>query len=412
MDANIGLMTMPKQGFRIPKPTMTIFLIALIGVGSVLAISGSYYITRGDIYNGGWESQNALYEIIVNGQEFNPLGVKPAGALSWGSAYCKFDADGANSKTGVPDIVVELTSAREYIVYRGEWVRARAGQVFDTMNKKVVVDGVTYNYFWDHHIFFFEIKMLAIADIYQVLLGADGEARNTAWSETAKISVKVSFTVDPWVNKIAQSFSTDEANYTLDYATVWSGVMSVSIAAIEAGYVGHIGDIGYSPPNPGLIIADNTGKLNMWTVEGSVVDGEDTIPLEPPKDAIPGVPEKVIFEVSSELSPGWEWPWFGTPSAKAVKANYKVRADVMTSAGYLIEDGEQEDEHLDDIIIDESADTIGDWLEGVGEFWDNVFTSFGAFATSFILPIVVVIAVAVALFFIMRMMALRKGKMF
>jgi hypothetical protein len=391
------------------KAGLTTILIVIIIVGGLLAISGAYYIARGDIYNGGWESQNSLYEISVNSDGFNPLGARPAGATSWGAAYCKFDADGAGSRTGVPDLTIQLTSPREYIISGGEWVVAPRGSVFDTVNKKVTVGGVDYNYFWDHHVFFFEVKMLAQADGYQVLLAADGEARGMNFAETAKISVMTSFEVDPWVNKIKQAFSTDEADYRLDEDTVWSGVMSVSVAAIEAGYVGHIGEVGYSPPSPGLVVADQTGKVNMFTPEGSEADGSD-FPSTPQRSSLPDVPEKVIFELSSELSPGWEWPLFGSISTEAVKTDYKVRVDVLTTAGYRIEDGEQEDESIDEVIIDESADPIGDFIGAVGSWVDGVFTGLGGFALGFIMPIVIVIAVAVILFFVMRIIALRRGK--
>jgi len=396
---------------RIPKPTMTIILIVIIVFGGTLAVSGAYYIARGDIYNGGWESQNGLHDIVINGQSFDPLGTKPDGSLSWGPAYCKVDADGSDSKTGVPDVVVSITSPREYVLSGADWVVAQSGQVFDSINKKVTIGDITYNYFWDHHVLFFEVKMVAIADAYAVLGYAHGEAKGMFYAEPAEIAVKTSFQVDPWVNKIVDSFSTDTGDYILDADTVWSGVMSCSVAAIEAGYVGHLSDPTFKPTNPGLVVADNTGKLNMWTVDGASASG-DTFPSEPHKDALPGVPEKVIFEVSTELSPGWEWPWFGTIGTYAVSTNYKIRVDVLTSAGYQLEDGEQEDEHLNDTIIDDPADPFGDWLRGAGEFWDGVFTSLGAFAVGFILPIVIVIAVAVILFFIMRIVALRKGKPF
>ena len=174
-----------------------ILLILVFISGIFVGVVGYTHIEKGSIINSGWESQFGITEITVNGVTFNALGTAPSGAVSWGTAYCKFDPDG--SLIGSPNLVVQVTSPREYIARGGEWIRAPKGEVFDTINKKVTINGKEYNFWWDHHVFFQELKFNAQADHYWVGTQITGEAKGMAAAERAVINVVMSFECDPWV---------------------------------------------------------------------------------------------------------------------------------------------------------------------------------------------------------------------
>ena len=333
------------------------FMIAIIIVGSVVAIVYYNDVMAGDIYNGGWESQNSMKSFEINSQEFDTTR-RPAGAVSWGPAFCKFDPD--DPAIGAPNLAISITFPREYIAQGGEWIPAPRNSVFAQINKKVG----DHTYFWDHHVFFFEVKIIAEANWHDEgvlwVPSIHGEANGMLEAERAVFNIRCNFEVDPWVDRILSEFSTAEADYVLDRSTVWSGVMSASIADAAGGYAGgSINPIDYNGVS-GIIVADQTGRVNMWKADGSTASGLDSIPTEPHEDAIPGVPASVDFEVSGELQPGWAYPPFGSLATAAVVITYKMRVDVMTSAGYLIEDGEQESEHVEEVIIDDPADPLSD----------------------------------------------------
>jgi hypothetical protein len=114
----------------------------------------------------------------------------------------------------------------------------------------------------------------------------------------------------------------------------------------------------------------NVGRLNMYEVTGTEADDTTLDDLQSVPSLIEGVPAKILLEIGgTELQPGWWWPPLGSIGTYAVEAVYRVRVDVITSAKYTFEQGDQDDTANNKSVSDEAGKGIlyelGAWLNAL-----------------------------------------------
>ena len=286
-------------------------------------------------YPGGWEVDVGMNSIAVNQHSYT-IDNKPENTYSFGDAYAKFDVDG--NKTGVPTLSIQVYAPIEYISVDGEWVKARPGEYYKDIQKPVGND----IYFFYQHVFFFDVDIIAEADYLDAnaVSGTTGEANGMIGAISAQISTTLLFDANIW--SVLSQIQSDNGTAVYVNSGVWTGVMSASVFGSYGGYVDPLPS-GFAGIN-GEWSVTNVGRLNMFEVDGSNIPDTsfDTFDTQPA--AIEYVPSKFLIEIGgTDLIPGWWWPPLGAVNRYAVEATYRVRADIVTSAKYTFEQGDQDD---------------------------------------------------------------------
>lgn len=334
------------------------------------------------IYSGGWEVRTGIESVTVNSETYTQSNQPLEMYQPWGDKYLKFDVD--EPTRGVANLVVDVGPPREYVNDRGVWRLAGSGETFDHIEKVV---GEQY-FFWDHHVFLYEIRVTAEPDFEPGVIagvGEWGEATALWGAQKAKVAVRMYFETDPWVNRLVDTFEGETGNYTLDTDSAWSAVMSASVFQNDAGWVGD------SAGSGGTYVADNTGQLNTFISVN--IDDAPTNPI--------GAPSVVGIDVSGELFPGWEVSGFIFAQTAMYPTYfwYKIRVDVLTTAGYNLESGKMDDE-LEDIIYEQSfgVDVFGNLAAWLGDLLFGGITG-----------IIVLVVIALVLVYLFKRVLSRGG---
>lgn len=325
----------------------------LVLVALVLA---SYFAAQSTIYGGGWEVRNGIKAVTVNGKTYTIGGAKPLAAPVWGDKNLRFDVDAAT--TGVPDIQVVLGPPREKIFTSDGWVNAPSGQSFKEIRKSV---GDTV-YFFSQKVFFYELSIIVVPQVQSATYWpvVSGEASGMNNAKNAKINLQLSFETDPWANKLVDEIEGKTGSYLLDEDKVWTGVMSAQCIDVEPKFVGWSGTS--KPPN-GLIdpYQVENALINMQTDEG-VFTGqtgtftESSMPTQHPNNIAPST---ILLTVGGEMAPAYTWNLFESVALYPAQLKYRIRVDVLTEAGYDLEEGDMDDD-------------LGDF-----EFLQGVFVAIG-----------------------------------
>ena len=332
-------------------------IVLIIGAGASLTFATPY-----EPYVGGWEIGLGIDSINVNQRTYT-IDSQPENTYSFGTAYAKFDVD--NELTGTPDITVRTTGLAEYISREGEWVKSYDGEAFKILQKEVGDD----IYFFYQHVFFFELGIIAEGQqAADPLFGApDGECDGQNTAIVATISVFLLVDANLWA--VLDTITSDNGTATYKKSNVWTGMMSASVVEADGGYVnplptdfaGHYG----------LYSITNVDRLNMFHPDGAFAEDSSLEQFESNPSTIQGVPTSIITEVAgTRLQPAWWKPPGAASGRYAVEATYRVRLDVVTSALYTFELGDQDDT-LNDVIIHDETEPLGlfDWFS-------NPFASF------------------------------------
>jgi hypothetical protein len=398
-----GMKWFNKQPLKIRAGIMIALVFAAWQLGPVIAGSGI------DIYEGGWEVRSNISSVFVNGAEYTRTSQPQNMIQPWGDQYLEFDVD--EPLWGVPNLIVDIGPPREYVVDQyGEWVRAPAGVHFDSIQKPLED---TY-YFWDHYVHRYHVRVTAYPDYNPggLLDDTDGEAAGLALAQEAQLTVRTKFVLDPFINRLIDSFSTEDANYTLDSNKVFAGVMSVKVAGKDSGFVGYLE--GTEPEGIGgkTIIAPNGGTLNSYAA----------FDPDAPSTAM-SVPTEILIDVGGTLLPSYKWvPGFlfigGTMYTYAVYFDYWIEVHSIASAGYNLESGNMDDVILDvDYDQDEGSDPIGEAIAGfgaaVGGFFEWAGAGLSGFLSSiglgFIMPLVMLLVFVLVGYFVMKRFVFKKA---
>jgi len=341
------------------KNTKQVFIALLIIGGLFVSIEAATYTPI--IYVGGWEVHTDLERVTVNANTFTADNLPPYNYSSWGAAYVKFDAD--SELIGTPTLSVQLSSPIEYVNVDGEWQEARDGEYF----KRLVKDIGDQTYFFYQHVFFFELRVIAEADYFNYYGLINGEAKDMR--QQIKPEVTVGFAIMPDLWRVKTTVMSDDGLATYAKADVWTGVMSTAVDESSGGYVAALPD-GFAGVN-GIWSVTNVGRLNMFSMSSSETYRDTSIDqLDVSPSVIEGVPSAIIAEIAGTvLVPGWWLPPMGTIGTYAVQAEYRVRFDIVTSALYTFQQGDQESE-LDNATVEEKAGEGG--LGQVGDFFDQL----------------------------------------
>jgi len=343
------------------------------------------------IYEGGWEvkhSINKVRERTTTYTQANP----PLHNYSWGGSYVKFDVDG--EARGTPTIEIRTTGLTEYVSVDGEWVEAREDEVFKKIPKKVDDDV----YFFYHHVFFTELSIIAEgeqeSDPLTGVPNGECDGQNTA--REAIIGVYLLVDADLW--SVLDTITSDNGTAVYQKADVWTGVMSASVVSASGDYVEPLPE-GFSGFYGGWSVT-NVDRLNMFYTGGGAASDTSLDDLQADPSIINGVPNAVEVEVAgTELQPAWWKPPGGASGRYAVEARYRLRIDIVTSALYTFQQGDQDDS-LNNADIDdrESQGIFGE----LGAF----FSSLGGGFTNLIYAIVIVIVV----YYFAKLLLSRRGQ--
>lgn len=361
----------------------------------------------------GWEVQNSIYDIRVNGVTYTMAsGTLPENAYLWTDVGVRFDVD--DEDDGVADIDISLGPVREKVLdtSTGEWVNARAGEVFFTYSKAI---GETY-FFWDHHIFFFEATTVMTPDFIDHttihgLQSTYGEAENMIGAKEAQILLKLNFKLSPWVNAILDQFSDNDSVYRLDGERVWTGIMSAQILSVEAIFVGW--PEGSDPPN-GEIDPYQVGgaQLSIMTDVGTFLDTSDRVGEELEDRPADMAPSEAHVAVGMNMIPAWTREQWGTTDIYPAQLKYRFRFDVLSTAGYDLIDGSM-DEELDNKSYKKGAiKPIGDFLTAIGaglEALNLALQDLLGAAYGPLIMIAIVAVVALVFYLFLKLGILRRG---
>lgn len=351
---------------------------ALIAIAFVVIISFGAFALSMTPHVSGWEVENDIYNIRVNGVTYPVMssGATPENLYLWTSKGVRFDVD--HIDTGVADIDVSLGPPREKVLdtTTGDWVNARDAEVFKTYSKAI---GDTY-YFWDHHVFWFEVTIVMTPDFIDynpgTIVPGDtlpslvqrtfGEAEGMEGpAEDAEILLKLNFKLDPWVNSILDQISDNDTEYELDEEKIWTGIMSSQILEVETMFVGW-NNPDTEPPN-GEIDPYQVGgaQLSILTDEGTFSDttlkADDEL-VDKPDDM---APSECQIVVGGSMFPAWYRELGGTSDIYPAQLKYKVRMDALSTAGYDLIDGSM-DERLDNKSYKKGS------AKPVADFWTNL----------------------------------------
>lgn len=363
-------------------------LIAVIIIISLGIWIGATSFSSIDIeeYPGGWEVEANLDSIFANSQNYDSRN-KPEHTVSWGAAYAKFDVD--EELEGAPTTSIQVHFPEEYVNFRGDWVKAREGESFDEIYHKIGDEC----YFFEQHVFFFEMRIIAEADWSNVWGHIYGEAKNMINAEPSEVNVFIIFDTPLWT--VRDTISSNNGTAIWKKSGIWTGVMSAACVENYGGYVDELPDD--FDGHPGAWSVTNVGRLNMFYINGddaSNTNFNDFDTNETETYGLAGVPDEVLIEIAgTSLEPGWWWP---SPSATigtyAVQAEYRIRVDVLTAAKYTFQTGNQDDELDDANVSDETEPPFElidfSWLtDAIGNFFSD--------PKVFIMIIVIIIAIAV-----------------
>ena len=351
---------------------------ALIAIAFVVIISFGAFALSMTPHVSGWEVENDIYNIRVNGVTYPVMssGATPENLYLWTSKGIRFDVD--HIDIGVADIDVSLGPPREKVLdsYTGEWESARDAEVFKTYHKAI---GDTY-YFWDHHVFFFEVTIVATPDFIDYSVGSlipgdsivstvqrtFGEAEGMEGpAEDAEILLKLNFKLDPWINSILDQISDNDTEYELNEEKIWTGIMSAQILEVETMFVGW-NNPDTEPPN-GEIDPYQVGgaQLSILTDEGTFsntrLKADDEL-VDKPDDM---APSECQIVVGGSMFPAWYREQWGTSDIYPAQLKYKIRMDALSTAGYDLIDGSM-DERLDNKSYKKGS------AKPVADFWTNL----------------------------------------
>ena len=358
------------------KSLMAIAVLVIV-TGGVFALSMTPHVS-------GWEVENGIYNIRVNGVTYPVMasGALPENVYLWTDKGIRFDVD--TEEEGVADIDVSLGPPREKVLdtTTGDWVNARDAEVFKTYSKAI---GDTY-YFWDHHVFWFEVTIVMTPDFTDYSIGDTvpgdtlpsatqrtfGEAEGMEGpAEDAEILLKLNFKLDPWVNSILDQISDNDTEYSLDEDKIWTGIMSAQILEVESMFVGWPDG---SNPSNGEIDPYQVGgaQLSILTDEGTFTDtttrADDEL-VDKPDDM---APSECQIVVGGSMFPAWDRDLGGTSDIYPAQLKYKIRMDALSTAGYDLIDGSM-DERLDNKSYKKGS------AKPVADFWTNLGEGLSAF---------------------------------
>ena len=397
---------------------------ALIAIAFVVIISFGAFALSMTPHVSGWEVEDDIYNIRVNGVTYPVMssGATPENLYLWTSKGVRFDVD--HIDTGVADIDVSLGPPREKVLdtTTGDWVNARDAEVFKTYSKSI---GDTY-YFWDHHVFWFEVTIVMTPDFIDYYPGNTvpgdtlpssvqrtfGEAEGMEGApESAEILLKLNFKLDPWVNSILDTISDNDTEYSLDENRIWTGIMSAQILEVETMFVDWPDDS--SPPN-GEIDPYQVGgaQLSILTDEGTFSDttlkADDEL-VDKPDDM---APSECQIVVGGSMFPAWYRELGGTSDIYPAQLKYKVRMDALSTAGYDLIDGSM-DEELDNKSYKKGA------VKPVADFWTNLGEGLSAFNLGLqdlfgemygpLVMIAIIAVVALVFYLLLKLGILRRG---
>jgi hypothetical protein len=397
---------------------------ALIAIGFIVIISFGAFALSMTPHVSGWEVENDIYNIRTNGVTYPVMesGSRPENVYLWTTKGIRFDVDIIDS--GAADIDVSLGPPREKVLdtTTGEWVNARDAEVFKTYSKSV---NNTY-YFWDHHVFFFEVTIVATPDFHDYYIGnivpgdvlpsvvqrTLGEAEGMEGAEDVDVLLKLNFKLDPWVNFIIDQISDNDTKYSLDEEKIWTGIMSAQILEVETMFVGW-GDPDTDPPS-GEIDPYQVGgaQLSILTDEGTYSNtttrADDEL-VDKPSDM---APSECQIAVGGTMFPGWCRELGGTSDIYPTQLKYKVRMDALSTAGYDLIDGSMDD------VLDNKSYKKGS-TKPVADFWTNLKNGLEDFNAGLqdlfgemygpLVMIAIIAVVALVFYLLLKLGILRRG---
>ena len=358
---------------------LVVVVVSMLIAGQLLSQS---------IYAGGWEVQTEITSVTVNNVIYSEDNLPEQMIGSWGAKDVTFDVDAPQE--GTPNVHFHVESPGEYVFDRGGWRRAGAGEVYDTVNQKIG----DKSYHWDYHIFMYNVRFECWADNQLAGVVTYGESKGLVTATKVYATGRWYFETAPWANVIAAEYTAGNSTYELDENTIWAGVMAAEIVESSA-----YADQELAGGHTVHAISGGAGsEINMFASETSTSEiTHKTWNPNNPSPSIPGVPEDIWLELSAEMHPGYEYSGWGGSQVVSNKVivEYRVRVDVLTTAGYdLIEgDGEDDDE--------------------AGHREETYFDFFGWLGSLFMLPlqnILIYAAIALVVLWLIKRVIFRSGK--
>ncbi len=325
--------------------TFQVFLACTV----VLAIFMSASLLLGSIYGGGWEINTTIYSVGVNEETYTSTSLPPI-VDEWGAKRVHLDTSefvyGGIGGTvalvpdfsGTPDIIVTVSNPY-HVTYTGtEWARDTTDTPFRTITKSYDTDGDGKNdkiIKWHHHVYMYDLDVSTDADIYEAgglsYIEARPNGLNDAGKGTvARVNVRILFDLSKW-RVSTTSVQDGEDKYV--FQSGWAGIMSSTMYKSEPYFVS-----GQAPDAYTISSYPQTGApLNMYLLSGQPQPSM----FKEDYNQILDVPDKVLIETYCELLGGYDWPLFGSITPLDVGVHFKIRVDVLTSEGFVLESGQQ-----------------------------------------------------------------------
>lgn len=302
-------------------------------------------------YAGGYEIKTMLSSVTVGDKKFSSSNTQNQIVRQrWGAKAVNFDPDAGITNgdyTDLPNIKVLIDDPVHANFFEGKLQMSELSQVHKTYSKTFTrTDGTKVTYYWDHHIYTFNVKIETDGDAKDIGSANDWWhyiAESAGYTDqVAHITVTGELIIDPW--QIAGEIHEDEDS-GLEYRVVdsWAGIMQISCVDYTKG-------LSDRTLNAKPIEDAQDTVITGWTVENFPVGGDPlnmwflnrslwgTGKVFQSADEIKQVPGGVYFDVPVSLQAGagstanWD---FALPTVYDVFYNGRFRADIMTARGYV-----------------------------------------------------------------------------
>lgn len=373
-----------------PSKKRTPNLWMFVVVGCVLAVFLGAFLYSGSAYAGGWEVQNSVDKLIVDGTAKTYTNLHTV-TLDNDDTFDRV-VDERNSYQDInpsmyddPDIYIKTSYPYYLKPYGADWLISDSPYLLKSYDKQFDSRELTR---YNHYVFGFDITIQTKADAY---LKPFGSYIDYGWfyeANVVDVMARTQFKINPWV----PSGTVDDV---WNVVGGWAGIMSASCVKVEQGLVQSGAE-----ENRGHTITGLNSKgdaLNMFG--GSPVNFENPA-------ALANVPDSVSIETIATLGAGAKYTtdWLSHWDSIAVRnvfVKYTVRVDVVTVLEFELVAGAQDGQ--DPPIEDNTAyqPEITPWrnfLEWLGDVGDW----FGTLGLPMVIVILIAVVIIIVVIFVIR----------
>jgi hypothetical protein len=394
-----------------PKKKQQAPLWKIVLVMAILAMGFAIFSLTGNLYAGGWEVQNEVSSVTIDGYVYNYHnthtikedidGDFDQGLIAGFLPIEMFDGGYVPPPENPPDPTlpeaptdrdhpdVKVSQSYPYYLEQslGAWVVSESPVVFDTYDRDVS-DSEFFRY--NHYVFAYDLTIETVAEAYHKPIGEYFDYGYFFEADAVDVIAKSTFRLNPW-----EPTGSYEGWAVVDG---WAGVMSASVLQT---------DYGLTDPNVGVDKEENFGHViqGMDSVGSALNTHIGSFDFDSPQ-GLDNVPSSVTIENRAQLAAGagYTTDWLGHWNSIAVRnvyAKYTIRVDVLTTLNYVLEAGAQDAQKPPEEDNTNYEPEVTPWknlLAGIGGIADWI----AGFGMAFLMPVIIIVAIIVIVIFVIR----------